>query len=157
MPLFITLAGCSYNPTSTITVAGTVTKVYDGDSIHITPPGKNRVVIRLAGIDAPELAQAFGLESRNLLRSLLLRRRAEASCHKRDRYKRQVCVVTSDGVDVNLKMISSGLAWHYKQYENEQSRRQRRTYSRAERVARRSRLGLWSENSVEPWEFRRAN
>lgn len=155
--LLITLCGCSYNQPSTITVVGTVSKVHDGDSIHITPAGDRRVIIRLAGIDAPELAQAFGLESRNLLSSLLLRREAEARCHKTDRYKRQVCVVYSGNVDVNLQMISSGLAWHYKQYENEQSREQRRAYSKAERNARRNALGLWSADYIAPWEFRQAN
>ena len=155
--LLITLCGCSYNQPSTTTVVGTVSKVHDGDSIHITPAGDKRVIIRLAGIDAPELAQAFGLESRDKLRSLILRRKAAARCHKTDRYKRQVCVVYQDNADVNLQMISSGLAWHYKQYESEQTRKQRNAYSRAEREAQRNAVGLWSADHIAPWEFRQAN
>ncbi len=149
--------GCSANPPVTSTITGTVSKVHDGDSIHITPTGEKRVVIRLAGIDAPELAQPFGIASRDTLRSLILKKRAEASCHKTDRYQRKVCVVIYNGVDVNLQMISSGMAWHYKQYEKEQSRQQRREYARAERKARDSKSGLWSGKSVQPWIFRRVN
>lgn len=156
LAVVIIAVGCSHNSPDTTTIAGTVTKVHDGDSIHITPPGKKRIIVRLAGIDAPELEQPFGLESRNMLRSLILRRKAEATCHKRDRYQRRVCVVLNDGSDVNLQMISSGLAWHYKQYEKEQSRKRRKAYSRAERNARSSQLGLWSEDNVEPWVFRNA-
>lgn len=155
--MVITFTGCSFNQPSTNTVVGTVTKVHDGDSIHITPSGDKRVIVRLAGIDAPELAQAFGLESRNKLRSLILRRKAEARCHKTDRYKRQVCVVYRGNTDINLQMISSGLAWHYKQYEKEQTTEQRKAYSRAERKARRSKAGLWSADHIAPWEFRTAN
>ena len=78
------------NPPITETFTGPVTKVHDGDSIHITPKGKKRVIIRLAGIDAPEIKQPFGIASRDKLRSMILNRTAKAKCHKVDRYKRQV-------------------------------------------------------------------
>ena len=105
---------CTTNSPITDTFTGTVTKVHDGDSIHITPKGEKRVIIRLAGIDAPEIKQPFGIASRDKLRSMILNRRAEAKCHKTDRYQRQICVVYFNGDDVNLQMVRSGMAWHYK-------------------------------------------
>lgn len=36
------------------TIKGTVTKVIDGDSIHITTPEQTKLKVRLYGIDAPE-------------------------------------------------------------------------------------------------------
>jgi hypothetical protein len=36
------------------TVNGTVTKVSDGDTIHVTTPEKTKLTVRLYGIDAPE-------------------------------------------------------------------------------------------------------
>jgi len=161
------IAACD-NPPITDTFIGTVTKVHDGDSIHITPKGKKRVIIRLAGIDAPEIKQPFGIASRDKLRSMILNRPAEAKCHKTDRYKRQVCVVYFNGDDVNLQMVRAGMAWHYKEYlvragmawhykeyQSEQSRRQRWGYSRAESKARSGGLGLWGGESIEPWDFRK--
>ena len=66
-------AACT-NPPITDTFTGAVTKVHDGDSIHITPKGEKRVIIRLAGIDAPEIKQPFGIASRDRLRSMILNR-----------------------------------------------------------------------------------
>ena len=39
--------------------------------------------------------------------------------------------------------IQSGLAWHYKKYEREQSTEDRVAYARAEETARAGRRGLW--------------
>jgi endonuclease YncB( thermonuclease family) len=39
------------------TVTGTVTKVSDGDTIHLTTPEQTKLKIRLYGIDAPETAK----------------------------------------------------------------------------------------------------
>ena len=153
--LALVLPACTTNPPITDTFTGPVTKVHDGDSIHITPKGKKRVIIRLAGIDAPEIKQPFGIASRDKLRSMILNRTAKAKCHKVDRYKRQVCVVYFDGEDVNLQMVRAGMAWHYKEYESEQNRRQRRQYSKAESRARSDRLGLWDGERIAPWEFRK--
>jgi endonuclease YncB( thermonuclease family) len=36
------------------TVNGTVTKVSDGDTIHVTTPEQTKLTVRLHGIDAPE-------------------------------------------------------------------------------------------------------
>jgi endonuclease YncB( thermonuclease family) len=35
-------------------VTGTVTKVSDGDTIHVTTPEKTKLTVRLYGMDAPE-------------------------------------------------------------------------------------------------------
>jgi endonuclease YncB( thermonuclease family) len=140
-------AASSTSPPLTDTFTGTV----------ITPQGEKRVIIRLAGIDAPELKQPFGIASRDKLRSMILNRRAKAKCHKIDRYKRQVCVVYFNGDDINLQMVRAGMAWHYKRYQNEQSRRNRWRYALTEKIARIEETGLWSGESVEPWVYRKMN
>ena len=153
----VIVAGCSSSPLKENSIIGIVTKVHDGDSIHITPAGASRVVIRLAGIDAPEIAQAFGVASRDTLRSMILNQQAHARCHKKDQYQRHVCVVTAAGADINLHMVQAGMAWHYKQYENEQSFTEKRQYSAAQKSAQRNKLGLWVQDAIAPWEFRQAN
>lgn len=153
--LILTLAACKTTLTDHTSYNGTVSKVHDGDSIHITPAGQKRVIIRLAGIDAPELKQPFGIRSRDKLRSMILDRQASANCHKVDRYQRQVCVVLFNGRDINLEMVKAGLAWHYKKYQSEQTKNQQRQYRRAEKQASDNRAGLWSsDSSIPPWDYR---
>ncbi|MBM3394428.1 MAG: nuclease, partial [Betaproteobacteria bacterium] len=51
---------------------------------------------------------------------------------KKGRYGRIVGVVRVDDVDVNLEQVLSGLAWHYKEYQGEQSLDDRQVYADAE-------------------------
>jgi len=137
---------------------GTVTKVHDGDSIHITPPGKKRIVIRLAAIDAPEIDQKHGIESRDYLRSRILNKRVSAHCNKVDKYRRHVCVVWHNNEDTNLAMLKNGNAWYFERFKKEQSRSNRRAYSKAATAAKKARLGLWKDPAaVAPWDFRDLN
>ena len=64
-------------------------------------------------------------------------------------------MVYFNGEDVNLQMVRAGMAWHYKEYQNEQSRWQRWEYSRAESKARSGGLGLWGGEHIAPWVFRK--
>jgi len=64
--------------------------------------------------------------------------------------------VLVNGADAGLNQIQTGLAWHYKKYEREQSSEDRVAYARAEETARAGRRGLWRDpRPVPPWEFRR--
>ena len=138
-----------------LVVKGTVTKVHDGDSIHITPVGKKRVIIRLAAIDAPEVRQSHGIASRNYLRELIMNRQVTAQCNKVDNYKRQICVVLKDIQDINLEMLEAGNAWYYEKFKKEQSSRNQRKYQKAVKAARKKKLGLWADNTaIAPWDFR---
>ena len=59
-------------------------------------------------------------------------------------------------IDVGLEQIKAGMAWHYKRYQNEQSREDRNVYSSAEKLAKQNQLGLWSDKSpIPPWKWRR--
>ena len=48
------LASFSFAREPVSTVTGTVTKVADGDTIHVTTPEKAKLTVRLYGMDAPE-------------------------------------------------------------------------------------------------------
>jgi len=57
--------------------------------------------------------------------------------------------------DVGLALVQSGFAWHYRQYQKEQSPEDRDRYSAAEQEARVKREGLWRDaHPVPPWEYR---
>lgn len=141
----------------TWTLSGRIVHVHDGDSITLLDAQNRQHKIRLDGIDAPELGQAFGQASRRQLQEASLRREAEARCHKTDRYDREVCQVTVDGADISLQQLEHGMAWMFRRYARELSATTRRSYDSAETFARERQRGLWSEASPQPpWEWRAA-
>jgi endonuclease YncB( thermonuclease family) len=103
-----------------------------------------------------ERFQAYGNVSKQHLSALVFSQNVTVDYHKTDRYGRTVGTVVVNGRDVNLQQVRAGLAWHYKQYEDEQIPKDRAAYAQAELSARKNRLGLWRDlNPIPPWEFRR--
>mgnify|MGYP002151901353 CR=1 FL=1 len=154
-------------------IKGTVVKVVDGDTVTMVDDKGFKYRIRLAGIDAPEKGgQFYGEESTKNLRWLVYNKGVTAEYSKYDRYGRIVgkILVGSKGdtlclsiecartLDVGLEQIKAGMAWHYKHYQREQSKEDRKSYSRAERVAKKKQVGLWGDkNPIQPWKWRRDN
>lgn len=138
-------------------LVGQVVRIADGDTITVADGKTERFVVRLAGIDAPENDQPFGVEAKANLAALTLNKAAIVDWHKRDRYGRLVGRVTVDGIDISLAQIRAGLAWHYKDYQSEQSAADRHTYAQEESLARQSHRGLWNTpESNPPWEWRKS-
>jgi len=139
------------------TVTGRAVGVADGDTVTVLDALKAQHRIRLAGIDAPEKAQAFGNRSKQSLSDLVFNREVVVETGKRDRYGREVGKILVDGRDVNLIQVERGMAWHYKAYEREQSASDRQLYEAAEQAARAGRQGLWGDpGPTPPWDFRKA-
>ena len=137
-------------------LVGQVVGVADGDTITVADGNTERFVVRLAGIDAPEKDQPFGAEAKANLNTLTLNKAVIVDWHKRDRYGRLVGKVTVDGNDISLAQIRAGLAWHYKDYQSEQSAADRHAYAQEELLARQSQRGLWSTaEPTSPWEWRK--
>ena len=138
------------------TLLGKVIHVQDGDSITVLDDTHTQHKIRLSGIDAPERRQAFGNVSKESLAEQVAGQSVAVEWDKVDRYGRKVGKVLLAGMDSNLVQIKRGLAWHYKQYEREQSPADRQSYAAAEAEARAAKLGLWRDaEPTPPWEFRR--
>ena len=130
----------------------------DGDTITVLDSNNTQHKIRLQGIDAPEKAQAYGQKSKQSLYQMVHGKFVSVEFEKKDKYGRTVGKVLLNGTDICLEQIKLGMAWHYKQYESEQSAQDRAMYEQAEQSARTQNLGLWKDNkSIPPWEFRRNN
>ncbi len=69
-------------------LTGKVVKITDGDTLYILDANYEQHKIRLAGIDAPERKQAYGLASRKHLASIEAGKRVTIEYQKRDRYGR---------------------------------------------------------------------
>ena len=129
--------------------------VGDGDTITVLDADKTEYKIRLMGIDAPEKTQKFGDASKQALSNYIYQREVSVEYKKKDKYQRKVGKVILDKQDICLTMIELGMAWHYKDYEKEQSKTDRDLYRQAELKARESRIGLWQlSNVIEPSAFR---
>lgn len=97
-----------------------VVSVYDGDSIHANVDlgfkhSINDMVLRLYGIDAPEIrgvSRPAGLIARDYLRKLILNKSVVIRTHKdkAGKYGRYLCTVYLDDLDVNREMVNRSLA-----------------------------------------------
>ena len=138
-------------------LSGKVVGITDGDTITVLDKEKTEHKIRLMGIDAPEKKQSYGNESKKALSNYIFQKDVTVEYKKIDRYMRKVGKVILDKQDICLQMVKDGMAWHYKDYEKEQSKTDRELYSQAEVKAQNEKIGLWqSAHNVKPSEFRNA-
>jgi endonuclease YncB( thermonuclease family) len=139
------------------TIEGRVVGVSDGDTVTLLDGLHAQHRIRLAGIDAPEKVQPYGDASKRHLSDLVFGKSVTVEYEKRDRYGRIVGKVLKDGHDASLEQLRAGLAWHYKQYQREQSRADRSAYAEVENAAQLAHAGLWRDPApVPPWTWRLA-
>jgi endonuclease YncB( thermonuclease family) len=132
-------------------ISGQVIGVSDGDTATVLTADRKPIKIRLAQIDAPEKAQAFGERSKQSLSELIYGKNVTVEVETTDKYGRTVGKILVGGVDANLEQIKRGMAWFYVQYGKDAK------YHDAESKAKSAKLGLWSEaNPTAPWEWRRS-
>mgnify|MGYP003094698964 FL=1 len=132
----------------------TVLDVHDGDTVTVAPMGDVRVPmkLRLYGIDAPELEQKGGPQSRDHLLSLVRPGQGvEVIKMSTDKYGRTVALVATDRV-LNADMLEAGQAWAYPAFCNALFCN---GWKKLERDAKEARRGLWSrKNPTPPWKWR---
>lgn len=143
-------------PARSQTLNGRVVRVADGDTITVLDSTNTQHRIRLEGIDAPESHQAFGTQSKKSLSDVVFGQDVTVVYQKTDQYGRLVGKILLDGRDINLEQVKAGMAWHYKEYQKEQSPEDRELYAKAEDEAHAARRGLWQDpDPVEPSAFRK--
>ena len=130
-------------------LAGRVVGVSDGDTLTLAGPGRRPVMVRLAGIDAPERDQPFGQRSRQSLSELAFGQTATVVVQKTDEYGRTVGTVMVGSVNVEAEQVRRGLAWVYRKYSDDSR------LLALEAEAKAARRGLWAEvNPTPPWDWR---
>jgi endonuclease YncB( thermonuclease family) len=151
--LCLFLLSCS--PAFAFVFEGRVVRVKDGDSILVERQDVKRVSeVRLAGIDAPELGQPWGLQSRSALRKLVQGRTVRVEVTDRDRYNRLVGKVHVGPIYVNAAMTRSGDAWAFARYLPDREIRAGHDEARA------AGRGLWrlpAKDRVPPATWRTRN
>jgi endonuclease YncB( thermonuclease family) len=130
---------------------GVVSRVVDGNTLAITPPGGAPLVVRLRDIDAPGLCQAWGEEARRALSEWALNRAASVRTDGRDSAGRVAGVVFVEGANLNQRMVEEGHAWSVR------TRWDQGPLVRQERMAHSLGRGLHGvAGSIMPRDFRRA-
>ena len=153
MKSLLILALCFATCVQAADLRGRVVAVSDGDTVTVLDAERHQHKVRLAGIYAPEKAQAFGQASKISLSDQIFGREVAVTWDKRDRYGRIIGKISVDHLDVCLEQVRRGMAWHYKQYARDQAPDDRVTYAEAEVAARAARAGLWRDVApVAPWE-----
>jgi endonuclease YncB( thermonuclease family) len=132
------------------TISCRVTGIKDGDTIEILTGARKSMTVRLHGIDAPEKSQPFSQKSKENLSKLIYGKQVRLYTYGNDRYGRLIADVFIDTINVNYLQVAVGLAWHYKQYSDDE------TLAYLQEQARRQKLGLWQEaDPVAPWQYRK--
>lgn len=134
-------------------IRGRAVKIIDGDTVDILTPAGKKFRVRVAGIDAPEIGQPFGRESKVKASTLLKGRLLFIFPMGKDRYRRVVARVCWSGHDcghcLGYRLVREGLAYWYKRYSNDQR------LAVAERYAKSKKIGIWSSIFVPPWVYRK--
>jgi micrococcal nuclease len=133
-------------------LTGTVTAVYDGDTLKVRLAGRTDERVRLIGVDTPELDDA---RERVRLMAFLAKRFTFTRLYqtkvdllpgpeKRDAYDRLLAYVrTAEGEMFNETLVREGFAFAYLKFPFDDAWRKK--LKDAENAARRSGKGLWKK------------
>lgn len=128
-------------------------RAIDGDTIEVLPIVEGlivqKVIVRLYGIDCPEMNQPKGRVAKSFVYDMLRTRRFEVNKVRTGVYNRTIAKIVVMGSSLNKTLLRKGLAWHDKRYSMDPA------YSDAQLRAKRRRVGLWAdENPIPPWKWR---
>jgi endonuclease YncB( thermonuclease family) len=133
------------------TITGPV-RPMDGDTFEMAGVG----VIRLADIDAPEMAQkcqggpkelrGCGAFVADVLAGRIRGQSIECEVHALDEYERRIASCTHTGDDLSAWLVSEGLALAFGRFSER--------FVPEEEAARAARRGLWQTTFEPPWEYR---
>lgn len=125
-----------------------IIKIYDGDTITALTSQKEKIKIRLYGIDAPELKQPFGKASKRHLIDLISNKSLNINEKGKDKYGRTLAVLYNGDQDINAQMVIDGYAWAYDKFSKD--------YVAFQQNAQLLKKGLWIDKDVvRPSDFRK--
>jgi len=121
-----------------------VEMINDGDTVTCLDTEGRRVRVRLVGIDAPELDQPKGRESRAALVAKLTGGLVRVEGDARDQHGRLLGTLRLDDRDLNRERVAEGWAWAFTGFAEDSD------LIAAESAARRARRGVWADPQPLP-------
>lgn len=128
----------------------TVVRVIDGDTV-VLDDGRH---VRLLGIDAPELKQPGGRESKRWLEVYVLDRPVTLERVGSAAWGRVQAAIRWRDFDIGEAMVMTGRAWVSESYLKKDPDRLT-TYRERQEQAKTKRRGLWADGKpIAPWDWR---
>lgn len=126
-----------------------VVSVHDGDTFTLD----NGISIRISGIDAPEMGQAYSTEARDALAQQILGKKVRIDCRgEKPSYGRPVCRVYVKKTNVGRWLVNQGYAYEAVDFSEG-------FYSADQSEAQEHFRGLWALppeiRGLKPWEYRK--
>ncbi len=138
-----------------------ISEVLDGDTVAISNTQNQRILIRLVGIDAPELGQEFGKESRNNLAEKIDGKKVRIAFEPRgtpDEEGRILAKIFLDERDIAAEQVRDGFAWYFDGHKQRLGFMEIDELKQLQLAARKGKMQLWqSESPQTPWKFRKKN
>jgi len=133
--------------------------IHDGDTLRVRSPKGEVLKVRFACVDAPELKQPMGEESRNHLRSLVNRggNKVKVQAITVDRYGRTVAQLWNNHGLIQSQMAIAGMVYGYDQYKKDCPNWEAIESTQAQ--AQEAKLGVWRlpDGGQRPWDYRKSN
>jgi endonuclease YncB( thermonuclease family) len=137
MRLPVLLLLCLFNAASAAEFSARIIAVLDGDTVLLRQ-ANTLTKIRLAGIDAPEKDQPYGMVSKQSLADLVLNKEVRVTSRAVDDYGRLVATLSLEGLDVNAEQLRRGMAWEYSRFHSN------KPYLALQTEAQQTKRGLWA-------------
>ena len=126
-------------------ISGKCVKVIDGDTLVIKCDKATRTV-EIDGVDAPELDQPWGKETRNFVKKMVGGEKVEFEIIESDGDVVRARVLVN-GIDMSEMLVSSGLAWVSEDGADAE-------LLELSSKAREMPCGLWTDPDPQPpWDF----
>ncbi|WP_226530219.1 thermonuclease family protein [Metabacillus niabensis] len=146
---FTLIIGCGSEQTNSTLLDAEVTKVVDGDTLHVMISGKKET-IRLLLVDTPETVhpskevQPFGPEASNYMKEKLNGEeiQVELGIGERDKYGRLLAYVYHDNQMINKRLLEKGLA--RVAYVFEPNTKYIDEFNEIQKQAQNEQVGIWS-------------
>ena len=132
--------------------------IHDGDTLRVRSSKGEVLKVRFACVDAPELKQPLGQESRNYLRSMINEAggKVKVQIVDTDRYGRSVAELWTKSGLLQSRMTAAGMAFAYDQYAKNCPNWD--AVKSSEKAASELKVGVWRSPSFErPWDYRKSN
>ena len=132
--------------------------IHDGDTLRVRSSKGEVLKIQFACVDAPELKQPLGEESRNYLQSMIneANGKVKVKIIETDWYGRSVGEVWTQSGLLQSRMAAANMAFAYAQYSKDCPNWN--AVKSSEKAASELKLGVWrSPNFQRPWDWRKAN
>lgn len=142
---------CACNSAKSGEFSAKVIAVLDGDTVQVLRDG-HPVKVRIAGIDAPEKDQEYGMTSRRFLSDLVLHKQVQVSTRAVDDYGRLVAQIDVGTLNVEQEMVQRGLAWEYSRFHSDKK------LIGLQNEAKSAQRGLWAQPyPVPPEKWRKTH